>query len=469
MRAALYARVSTEEQVEGWSLEAQLTACRAFAQSKGWAVAGEYVDAGISGTTGKRPQLQAMMAAAESGAVEVVICHKLDRFYRNLRQLLAALDRLKAAEVAFVSVDENLDFTTPWGKLALVVLGQLAEIYVDNLAGEVRKAKRTKARNGETNAALLPFGYRRVDRHTVIEEGEAGGVRLAFEMYVTGHVSHSEVGRALDDAGYKPRRRKGRDRWGRELVRMMLSNPFYRGDVVYRGEVLPGAHEPIVSRGLWQATQDAAVKRQKCGRGNVRPFRAYRLSGLAFCSGCGARLVSQTVNGKAFAMDRNRERGGPCPQKHIARGAAVFYAQLDQVIARLELPADWREQIVKLANGDNGEAIRRERERLQEKQRRLAREFVEVGLSEVEYQRERAAIRARLAQLVIPQEQDLTAAGELLENLSDLWAEADEREKRELLALLFARIEIDLDAKRIVKLEPTPAFEPWLRDALAGV
>jgi hypothetical protein len=67
---------------------------------------------------------------------------------------------------------------------------------------------------------------------------------------------------------------------------------------------------------------------------------------------------------------------------------------------------------------------------------------------------------------VVPEEQDFTAAGEMLENLSTIWAEADEREKRELLALLFARVEIDLDARRIVKLEPTPAFEPWLRGVL---
>ena len=461
MRAALYARVSTEEQAEGWSLEAQLTTCRAFCHSKGWTVAAEYVDAGISGTTGQRPQLQAMMAAAKSGAVDVLVVHRLDRFYRNLRQLLATLDQLRELGVAFVSVDENLDFTTPWGKLALVNLGIIAEIYVDNLAKEVAKARRLKAHKGLTIAAIMPFGYKRVDGQVLIEETEAAGIRLAFDLYASGRHSYQEVARELGQAGYKPRGRTGR--WSRETVKGMLTNVFYRGDIEYNREILPGVHEPIVSRELWQAAQDAAVNRRGRGRGCVRPFRAYRLSGLAYCPACGQRLAYGTVRGKPYLLDRMRETGGQCPQKHVARKAAPVYEQLDAVIARLVLPADWREQILTLANGkDAGEAIRRERERLQEKQRRLAREFVEVGLSELEYRRERAAIQARLAQLVVPQEQDFTAAAELLEDLSIVWVEADESEKREILALLFARIEIDLDGQRIVRLEPTPAFAPWL-------
>ena len=464
MRAALYARVSTEEQAEGWSLDAQIGACRAFCQSKGWSVAAEYVDAGISGTTGQRPQLLAMMAAAEAGAVDVVICHKLDRFFRNLRQLLAALDRLREIGVAFVSVSENLDFSASWGKVALVNLGIIAEIYVDNLRQEARKGKRQRALSGKSNASIPAFGYRKdADKLLAVDAHEAEAVRLAFEWYATGTVSYSEIASRLNSAGYRLRG----EPWRKAAAAQMLKNPVYLGVVVYEGQWIDGQHEAILPRALWDRVEQARAARAYLGRATGRAFRQYRLSGLVYCAHCGGRLGFDTRvkqgRAAAYLVDRARYRAQRCPANAMSHKAATFYAQLDAVIARLQLPTDWREQILTLANGkDNGEAIRKERDRLQEKLKRLTRAFVECEISEIEYHRERDAARAKLARLVVPQERDLGEAGALLENLADVWQEANEMEKRELLGLLFARVHVDLDAQRIVALEPTAAFAPWL-------
>ncbi|RLC77139.1 MAG: recombinase family protein, partial [Chloroflexi bacterium] len=124
-----YIRVSTSEQVEeGHSLDAQRAAIEQFCTSRGWELVEIKIEAGISATKGDRPALEALLEAVEQGLCDVVIVHAIDRFYRDLQALLKALNHLRQHNVTFISIMENLDFTTPWGKLALAVLGTLAEI-----------------------------------------------------------------------------------------------------------------------------------------------------------------------------------------------------------------------------------------------------------------------------------------------------------------------------------------------------
>ena len=128
---------------------------RAFCAARGWTLAEVYTDAGCSGGTGKRPGLVRLMADVDAGRLDVVVVHAMDRFWRNLRGLLRALDALiNHANVSFLSITENLDFTTSWGKLTLAVLGSLAEIYLDKLSAEVGKGKRDERPRLEQCAAF---------------------------------------------------------------------------------------------------------------------------------------------------------------------------------------------------------------------------------------------------------------------------------------------------------------------------
>src|SRR5215208_4144009 len=158
--AALYVRVSSREQVEGYSLEAQLRAAREFCRARGYTVVAEYADEGVSAHTdnlAKRPQFARMLADAEAGRFSVIVVHKMDRFARKLRVALECLERLGRARVGVVSVSEpNLDYSTPQGFLFLSMLGALAEWYSRNLATETRK------RRG-LYAGRLPFGATKGD------------------------------------------------------------------------------------------------------------------------------------------------------------------------------------------------------------------------------------------------------------------------------------------------------------------
>ena len=122
MRAAVYARVSTLDQEP----ENQLQELRRYVQARGW-TAVEYVDRGVSGAKDRRPALDQLMADAASRRIDVVVCWRLDRFGRNLRHLVVAIEELTAAGVAFVSIGESIDTTSLTGRLLLGVLGSFAQ------------------------------------------------------------------------------------------------------------------------------------------------------------------------------------------------------------------------------------------------------------------------------------------------------------------------------------------------------
>jgi DNA invertase Pin-like site-specific DNA recombinase len=121
--AAIYARVSTLDQ----NAEMQLCELREYASRRGWVITNEYIDRGISGSRESRPELNRLMRDAQQRSFDTVLVWKVDRFGRSLRHLVNALADLGALGVAFVSLRDNLDLTTPSGRLMFAVIGAMAE------------------------------------------------------------------------------------------------------------------------------------------------------------------------------------------------------------------------------------------------------------------------------------------------------------------------------------------------------
>ncbi len=147
-RVAIYARVSTTN--HGQDVGLQTRELRQFAEARGWSVAGEYIDAGVSGAKDSRPELNRLMADAHKRRFDVVCVWRFDRFARSVSHLLRALETFKALGIDFVSYSEQMDTSTPAGKMVFTVLGAVAELERSLTVERVRAGLRNARAKGKT-------------------------------------------------------------------------------------------------------------------------------------------------------------------------------------------------------------------------------------------------------------------------------------------------------------------------------
>ncbi len=188
MKAAIYARVSTNG--NGQSPEMQLRELRQYCQRREWEVA-EYVDTGISGTKEKRPQLDRLMADAHRRQFDAVVVWKFDRFARSVSHLIRALETFRALGIDFVSLSEQMDTSTPTGKMVFTVLGAVAELERSLIVERVRAG----LRNAKAKGKKLGRPRRRVDRSKVARLRAGGQSWNAISKALK--VSRGTITRAL--------------------------------------------------------------------------------------------------------------------------------------------------------------------------------------------------------------------------------------------------------------------------------
>jgi DNA invertase Pin-like site-specific DNA recombinase len=156
LRVAVYARVSTTN--HGQDVTMQTRELEQFAQARGWRLVDSYLDLGISGSKDKRPQLDRLMADAHKRRFDIVIVWRFDRFARSVSHLLRALEMFNALGIAFVSLSENVDTTTPTGKMIFTVLGAVAELerslIVERVRAGLRNARAKGKRLGRPRVAV---------------------------------------------------------------------------------------------------------------------------------------------------------------------------------------------------------------------------------------------------------------------------------------------------------------------------
>jgi len=193
MRAAIYARVSTSN--NGQDPRVQTREIRECCERRGWQIAGEYVDAGISGAKDSRPELNKLMADAHRRRFDAVVVWKFDRFARSVSHLLRALENFNALGVGFVSLSEQIDTSTPTGKMVFTVLGAVAELERSLIAERVRAG----LRNARAKGTRLGRPRISVDASRVARLRAEG--QTVREIAVTLGVSRSLVHKTLANRG----------------------------------------------------------------------------------------------------------------------------------------------------------------------------------------------------------------------------------------------------------------------------
>ncbi|MHC1585763.1 MAG: recombinase family protein [Candidatus Syntropharchaeia archaeon] len=240
--------MSTEEQASGGaSLDAQLEKLRQYCKANDWEIVKEYVDAGVSGSTSDRPELQKLMDDSKNGVINVVLVYKLDRFSRSLRDIILMIDDLRKYGTDFVSLTEQIDTTTPVGKLMFHIIGAFAEFERDMIRQRVVMGMDKKARDGYVQYKA-PFGYRYQDGKLVPEEKEAEIVRKIYEAYIR-EKSTLKVSRMFN--------------MPRSLIYRILKSETYLGKVKWKDQTIAGVHEGIVEQCLYDEVQKIMRKKKK--------------------------------------------------------------------------------------------------------------------------------------------------------------------------------------------------------------
>lgn len=293
-RVAIYARVSSEDQVKNTSLDDQVDRCRDECGRRGWEVKDEFVEEGVSGTLLNRPALDRLLARCRDGDIDIVMVAKLDRFSRDELTRLMIEREFRECQVRRLALDvpfENGD--TPESEMFSGLLGNFAQYERKRIIERMaRGAHRSAAERGGWPCSRTPFGYRHAkpghDSRLIIDEDEAHVIRLAVEMLVDRRMSTGEICRHLNDLGH---RTPYGSSWTHQNLARKLASRGLRGEFSWgktdRG-VATGKYgaakqvrsEPILTEERWLAVQAALTRK---AYGSKRPSHAYPLSGRLIC------------------------------------------------------------------------------------------------------------------------------------------------------------------------------------------
>lgn len=231
IRAAIYLRVSTEEQAKAYGLDAQLAECRRKAELLGWTIATEYKDAGISGTKDatERPALAELLGAVAAGEIDAVIVYALDRLARKTLLALQLVAQISDAGAALVSCKEELDTSSPMGKFALTLMAALAQLERDKIVERTTAGRNQRGQKDGYKGGQVYYGYRQQPAAIVVDEQEAATVRLIYALKAQG-LSLRKIAAELEARAIPTPR--GGAQWYATSVRVILSK---EAKAAYRG------------------------------------------------------------------------------------------------------------------------------------------------------------------------------------------------------------------------------------------
>jgi site-specific DNA recombinase len=456
MKAALYSRVSTEEQAkEGYSIEAQRERGLKFIESQGWDLFDTFVDDGFSAKNLDRPEIQRLIKLTKQKKFDVIVFWKLDRLIRNVPNLHELLELFEKYDVKIKSVTEIFDTTTAMGRFFLTLVAAMAAWERETIAERVVEGMRKKASGGERSNGSAPFGYVVEDGRLVVNSDEAHIVKELYNMYANGK-GLRDCTVFMNQLGAAKRGQKSPF-----SVNYMLSNPVYIGHSQngVRSEyndysVLENTHEPIIDIALFEKVQRIRQDRSKKGKAATS---AYHFSGTLRCARCGRPLSGATNRHKnKYYQCIGRSTYKECDLPHfyeetltnefIHNFTAEDPAQVLSLIQSEQLDFDQE---------DRSELITQIETELASIKKRKKKWILALGnelISDEEYKemiaedsKREKALRQQLEEYNYePNKADPTEVIQVLQNIPSVWADATDSEKKQFINELFSKIVVDV-------------------------
>jgi len=496
MKATFYLRVSTEDQVkEGYSLEVQREYLESFAKREGLEVFEIYQDDGISGYTTERPALKELLKDAKQKKFDLVLVYKIDRFSRNLKDMLNLVDELFSYGVGFKSATEPFDSTTSAGKLMFQQLGSFAEFERNRIAERVFPGMVKGVQQGNWQGArYAPYGYKynKEKKLLEIDEHEAKVVKLIYTMFLCDK-SIFAITEYLTKKGY--RNRKG-NIFSTKLIGDILKNRIYAGKLVWNRHyydktqrtkkgyryiknppdkiiISQGKHQPVIPDEDFEIVQEKLKTRRIERR---KKANDYPLSGILYCAKCNHKYlgISSISNHRTGVKKRWYRCAGPYRSFIRCKNKSVKANEIESEVAEIletllkndklktsrwtnVTPAEIASSPPSAAPRNDGEVkvLKNRLEKNLKKQSKLTDAFLENLLSEELYKQKNEDLRKEeeeLKKLIALQEvreiererskEYLERVEEFLEGYDPNKKTMDLETKKLILNLLFKNIKI---------------------------
>ena len=333
MRVATYSRISTDEERQPNSLEAQRVRLEAFVSSQpGWQTTLRYEDQ-FTGTVIDRPALTRLLKDAKLGRFDVLLVYRVDRLARSIRGLAQIIDELDQAGVIFRSATEPFDTGTPAGRMMVQMLGVFAEFERALIVERITAGLERKAARGGWCGGQRPYGLNIAAGRDHLEPNpvEAPVVPVIFDEYVNRKAGSSALAAWLNEQGY--RTKTGR-LWTPASVITVIRNRAYIGEIYYRGNWYPAPHEPLVPKDLFDQAQAILTERREDRSRRASNPADYLLTGKLRCGRCGQAYVGTAAHGRSgrytYYTCLTRARHGT---KHCANDRLPAQ-QLEQAVTR---------------------------------------------------------------------------------------------------------------------------------------
>lgn len=466
--AVIYSRVSTKEQEEGFSIDAQLGLLRGYAIAKGFEVVKEFIEAETAKQSGRRA-FNEMVGMIRSGQASIIIVEKTDRLYRNLKDRVT-IDEC-GAELHLVKENSILSRDSrSHEKFIHDIKVVVAKNYCDNLSEEARKGMREKASQGYW-PSKAPLGYQNVllnGRRVIAPDPVAGpAVRWLFEMYASGDHTLKQLRDTSFALGLKS---PNGGVLTKASIHNLLRNPIYIGKVRWDGSEFDGHHDPLTDVETYAKVQAILSSRGAVQPAIPRPGFIY--SNLVRCSVCGCVATAYVARGKYIYYACTGARG--CERRGVREEALTkaIEALLQKIVVPTRIVALLRESMAQAIQEQGQEtekrliALRKSQDATRAKLMALYEDFARGSVPHVIYGDLRAQYEKQLQSTEVQIAATVRASGrtcedsiEIIEALSNSalrFKNAESAFKREMAKRVLSNCTIDGND---VLLEPRPWFK----------
>lgn len=431
MRAALYPRVSTEEQAKfGLSIHDQQNDLERYAKEHGMKIVGVFADAGFSARKKieKRPAMMALLDAVRRDEVDIVLVTKLDRWFRNIGEYYKVQEILEAHNVSWKTIYEDYETTTASGRLKINIMLAVAQDEADRTSERIKKINEGKRARREALTGDKPFGYAIVNRKFVKDPKTEAAVDAFFHKYM----ACGSMSATLDYI---------REEYGiaipYQTARKMTLNSAYYG-TYYDTE---GMTPPYITKEQYDMIQAMRPKRVKRTDEN----RTYVFSGLIRCGDCGGRIggkVNQDQKTYHYNCSNHFCRRKPCENNRSISERKLEKYLLDNIEANLE---SYKMEYARLQEKTEIKDYRPEINALRGRLSRLKDLYLNEMLTMEEYKKDYTAITEKIQELEIkqqpPRPSNLPQIEKLLsDNWRDIYGILTPIQKREFWRIILQEI-----------------------------